>query len=81
MPDFPGECGRRDGEHGALGMGQAVAAHLAGDHPGQHATTASTHDQQVIRAAGHSDQDPASLSPLDERPDRWIVEGLLPRLR
>jgi len=50
MPDFPGQCGRRNGDHWALGMGQAVAAHLATDHPGQRTTTASTHDQQVTRA-------------------------------
>jgi hypothetical protein len=53
-------------------MGQAVAAHLATDHPGQRTTTASTYDQQVTRAVGHADQDPASLPPVHKRVDRRI---------
>ena len=78
MPDFPGQCGRRNSEHRALGMGQAVAAHLATDHPGQPTTTASTHDQQVTRAVGQTDQDPASLTPVHERVDRRIGRDFSP---
>jgi hypothetical protein len=78
MPDFPGQCGRRNGDHWALGMGQAVAAHLATDHPGQRTTTASTHDQQVTRAVGDIDQDPASLTPVHKRVDRRIGRDLSP---
>lgn len=78
MPDVPGESGRRNGKHRALGMGQAVAAHLAGDHPGQRTTTTGTHDQQVTRAAGNTDQDPASRAPMYERPHQRIVRDLSP---
>ena len=78
MPDFLGERRRRNGEHRAPGMGLAVAAYLAGDHPGQRTTTASTNDQQVIRAAGDTDQDPASLAPLHVRLHQWIVRDFSP---
>jgi hypothetical protein len=59
-------------------MGQAVAAHLATDHPGQRTATASTHDQQVTRAVGQTDQDPASLTPVDKRVDRRIGRDFSP---
>ena len=78
MPDFPGQRGRRNGEHRALGMGQAVAAHLATDHSGQRTTTAGTHDQQVTRAVGHADQDPAGLTPVHKRVDRRIGRDFAP---
>jgi hypothetical protein len=78
MPNFPGQYGRRNGDHRALGMGQAVAAHLATDHPGQRTTTASTHDQQVPGAVGQGDQDPASLTPVHERVDRRISGDFSP---
>lgn len=78
VPDFLGERRRRDGEHRALGMGLAVAAYLAGDHPGQRTTAASTNDQQVIRAAGDTDQDPASLAALHVRLHQWIVRDFSP---
>ncbi len=78
MPDFAGECGRRNGEDRALGVGQAVAAHLAGDHPGQRATTAGTHDQQVTSAAGDRDQDPAGRATLYVRLHRGIVRDFPP---
>ena len=77
-PDFPGQCGRRNGDHRALGMGQAVAAHLAAGHPGQRPSTASTDGQQVIRAVGDFDQDPASLTPVHERVDRRIGRDFSP---
>jgi hypothetical protein len=78
MSDFPGECGRRNGEHRALGMGEAVSAHLSGEYPGQRTATASPHDQQVTRAVGQSDQDPASLTPVHERVDRRIGRDFSP---
>ncbi len=73
VPDFLGQGRRRNGEHGALGMGQAVSADLAGDHPGQCATAASSHDQQVTGAGGDFQQDTASLAPPHEGLDRWVV--------
>jgi hypothetical protein len=79
MSYFPGERGRRDGDDRAPSVGQAVAAHLAADEPGQRATAASTHDQQVTGAAGQTDQDPASLTPLYERLDQWVVGNFSPR--
>ena len=74
MPDFPGQCGRRNDEHGALGMRKAVTAHPAA----QRTTMASTHDQQVIRAPGHFDQHRSSLAALHNRHDRWIVKDFSP---
>jgi len=59
MPDFPGECGRRNGDHRALGMGQAVAAHLGKGQPPQRAPAAGAHNQHIVRAAGQVDQHPA----------------------
>jgi hypothetical protein len=59
-------------------MGQAVAADLATDHPGQCTTTASPHDQQVTRAGGDIDQDPASLTPVHKRVDRRIGRDFSP---
>ena len=78
MPDFPGQCGRRNDEHGALGMRKAVTAHPAARHPAQRTTMASTHDQQVTRAAGHFDQHRSSLAALHKRHDRWIVKDFSP---
>src|SRR5436190_18485686 len=78
MPDFPGERRRRNGDDWALGVGQAVTAHLAGDQPGQRTTAARTHDQQVAGAAGQIDQDPASLAPLDDRLHWRVVRDLSP---
>jgi hypothetical protein len=78
MPDFSGEYGWRNGDDWALGVGQAIAAHLARDEAGQRTTAASTHNQQVAGAAGQTHQDPASLTPLYERPDRRVVGNLSP---
>ena len=78
MPDFPGQCGRWNDEHGALGMRKAVTAHPAARHPAQRTTMASTHDQQVTRAAGHFDQHRSSLAALHKRHDRWIVKDFSP---
>ncbi len=79
MPDFPGQCGRRNDEHGALGMRKAVTAHPAAHHPAQRTTMASTHDQQVTRAAGHFDQHRSSLAALhNKRHDRRIVKDFSP---
>ena len=78
MPGFPGQCGRRNDEHGALGMRKAVTAHPAAHHLAQHTMMASTHDQQVTRAAGHFDQHRSSLAALHKRRDRWIVKDFSP---
>jgi hypothetical protein len=78
MPDFPGQFRRRNGHDRALGMSYAAAAHLAADHPGQSPATPSTHDQQVTRAAGKTDQDPASRAPLHVRLHQRIVRDLSP---
>ena len=79
MPDFPGQCGRRNDEHGALGMRKAVTAHPAANHPAQRTTMTSTDDQQITRAAGHFDQHrSSSLAALHKRPDRWIVKDFSP---
>lgn len=78
MTGFPGQGGRRDSDHGAMGVSQAVAAHPSGEHPGQRATTASAHDQQVIEVAGDLDQDRARLAALYERPDPRIIGDFAP---
>jgi hypothetical protein len=49
MPEFAGQGGRRDGDDGALGMGQAVAAHLGKGQPPQRAPAASAHNQHIVR--------------------------------
>ena len=78
MPDFPGQCGRRNDERGALCMRKAVTAHPAANHPAQRTMMASTHDQQVTRATGHFDQHRSSRAALHKRPDRWIVKDFSP---
>src|SRR5262245_11663766 len=55
MPQILGEDGRRDGQHRALGMGQAMTAYLGEDHPGQGAAAARAHDQYIARVAGQID--------------------------
>ena len=49
MPEFAGQGGRRYGDDGALGMGQAVAAHLGKGQPPQRAPAASAHNQHIVR--------------------------------
>jgi hypothetical protein len=78
LAGFPGECRRRNKDHRAVGAGCAVAAHLARDHPRQRATTASTHDQHVTRAAGNADEDPAGRASLYVRLHLRIVRDLSP---
>ena len=78
MPDFPGKGSRRNSEHRAPGVSHAVAAHPAGDRPRQRATTAGTHYQQVTRAAGDADQDPACRASLHVRLHPRIVRDLSP---
>jgi len=67
MPGLPGECIRRDDEHRALSVSQAIPARPTRAQPHQHAMTASAQDQQVTRTAGHADQHPARRAPLDLR--------------
>ncbi len=79
MPSFLSQVWRRNGEHRAPGMGQAVAAHLPGaGHPGKRATSTSTYDQQVIGFGGYLQQDPARLAALHDRLDRRAVRYLPP---
>lgn len=78
MSDFLGERGRRNGENRALGVSRAVAAHPAGDHPRQRATTSGTHHQQVTRAAGNAYQDPACRASLYMRLHHRIVRDFSP---
>src|SRR6266704_4115058 len=78
MPDFLSKGSRRNGEYRALGVSHAVAAHLAGDRPRQRATTAGTHYQQVTRAAGDADQDPACRASLHVRLHPRIVRDVSP---
>lgn len=59
MPELAGQGGRRDGDNGTLGMGQAVAAHLGKGQPPQRAPAASAHNQHIVRAAGQVGQHPA----------------------
>jgi hypothetical protein len=73
MAHFLGECGRGDSQHRAPGVGQAVAADLAADHPGQRAATACPHDQQVTKGSD-GNQDPACLATLDDGL-YWRVSG------
>ena len=78
MSDFLSECTRRNGEHRALSMRHAIAAHPAGDRPRQRATTSSTHYQQVSRAAGDTYEDPARRASLYVRLHHRIVRDLSP---
>ena len=44
-----------------------------------HAAAAGTHDQQVTGAAGHADQDPASVAARSDTPGRRGRRGPVPR--
>ena len=78
MPEFAGQGRRWDGYDRALSMGQAVAAHFEEGQAGQHALTASTHDQHIVRAAGQVHQHPTRRSPLHMRLHERIVGNLAP---
>jgi len=78
MPEFAGKCGRRDGQDRAPGVGQAVAAYLGKDHPGQGAAAARADDQHIAGAAGKVDQHPAGRPPLDVRLNQRILGILAP---
>jgi hypothetical protein len=51
-------------------MGQAVAAHLARDHSGERTTATCAHYEQVIGAAGGTNEDRASLAAFHDGLDR-----------
>jgi hypothetical protein len=68
---FPGQVGRWDSLHRAPGVGHAVAADLAANHPGQRPAVPCPHHQQVTRGSD-TNQDPARLAALEEGPHRWI---------
>ena len=70
--------GRRDGDDGTLGMGQAVTAHLGEAQPPQRAPAAGAHDQHIVWADGQVDQHPARRSALDVRLHQRIAGGLSP---
>ena len=78
MSDFLSEYSRGNGEHRALGVSHAVAAHPTGDRPRQRATTACTHYQQVTRAAGSAYENPACRASLYARLHHRIVRDLSP---
>ena len=78
MPELAGQGGRRDGDNGTLGMGQAVAAHLGKGQPPQRAPAASAHNQHIVRAAGQVDQHPAHRPAFDMRLYPRIVGNLTP---
>ena len=67
MPEFADQGGRRDGDDGTLGMGQAVAADFGKGQAPQRAPAASAHDQHIVRAAGQVDQNPAHRPAFDMR--------------
>ena len=77
MAHFLRECGRRHSQHRAPGVGQAVAAYLAADHPGQRTAVACPHHEQVIRG-GDGNQDPACLAALDEGLDWRVSRDVAP---
>lgn len=70
--------GRRDCQHRALGMGEAVVAHPAGKDMGQRATAARPDDEQVARVAGDDGKDGAGGAALDHGLDRQIGGELPP---
>ena len=78
MREFAGKGGRRYGQDRALGVGQAVTAHLGKDHPGQRAAAAGAHDQHITRAAGKVDQHPAGRAPLNMWLHQRIIRGFAP---
>ena len=81
MREFAGKCGRWDGQDRALGVGQAIAAYLGEDHPGQDAAAASAHNQHIARAAGKVHQHPAGRAPLDVRLHQRVVRDFRPTRR
>jgi hypothetical protein len=78
MPELADQGGRRDGDNGTLGMGQAVAAHLGKGQPPQRAPATSAHNQHIVRAAGQVDQHPAHRPAFDMRLYPRIVRNLTP---
>lgn len=62
--------GWREGQDGARGVGEAVAAHPAAAGPGDGAPAAGSDQQQVARAAGGIGQDWAGLAAPDQGLDR-----------
>jgi len=73
-----GRVSRRDRQHRALGMSEAVTAHPAGEDPGQRAATARPDDKQIGRVAGDNGEHAAGGAALDHRPDRQISGELSP---
>jgi hypothetical protein len=78
VAEVAGQRRRRDGDHRAAGMGHAVAGHPGAGHPGQPAPAASPYHQQIPRAAGHVDQNPARRAALDPRLHQRILADLPP---
>jgi hypothetical protein len=78
MTHFLGKCRRWDSQHRAPGVGQAVAADLAADHPGQRPAVPCPHHQQVTRGSD-ANQDPACLAALDKGLDLWVSGNSAPR--
>ena len=78
MPEFAGQGGWWDGEDGAPGVGQAVAAHLGKGQPPQRTPASGAHDQHIIGAAGQVDQHPARRPALNTRLYPRIAGNLTP---
>jgi len=65
-----GQAGGRDGQHGALGAGQAVAADPAAGDAGQGGAAAGADDEQVAGFAGDTGQDGPGFAALDDGLDQ-----------
>lgn len=77
MAGMHGQCGGRDCQDRAPGMGQAVAAHPAAEGTSQCGAAACPDDEQVARVAGDDGKNAAGIAALDHGLDRQI-SGQLP---
>jgi len=68
VADMLGQVGGRDGEHGAVGVGQAVTGDRAAHQPRERSPAAGADDQQVAGLAGQTDQLRAGLATQYQRP-------------
>ncbi len=77
MPELTGQRGWRDGQDGALGVGQAVAAHLGTGHPGQRAGAAGkVHQDPACRAACNARLHQRAGGDLAPHRDERVAEPL-----
>ena len=78
VPQFASQLGRRDGQDGALRVGQAVPGHRRRSPPAHGAAAASPHEQHIRRMAGQADQHPPGGAPLHVRLHHRVVGDLPP---